>query len=88
MNLIPQVVDVDNEFEKFVQLTGKQRLHILAEQIAAIIKAGPENESLFLSKLPELFCTRFGFALRPHHYGAANLEALVAKLKGHFHVIP
>lgn len=83
---IVQVSEVNSEFEKFVQLTVKQRLRILAEQIATIIKEQSENGTLLLSDLPDLFCTQFGFALRPEQYEAASLESLMAKLKGHLYV--
>lgn len=77
---------MDNEIEKFVQLTTKQRLKILAEQVATLVKSHC-NSTMPLSALPDAFRLHFGFALRPLQYETNSLEELVAKLRSHVQVI-
>ena len=81
-----QVFELDNEIEKFVQLTTKQRLKILAEQVATLVKNNC-NSALPLNTLPDAFRLHFGFALRPLQYETNTLEELVAKLRSHVQVI-
>jgi len=81
-----QVFELDNEIEKFVQLTTKQRLKILSEQVATLAR-NHSNSSLLLSALPDAFRLHFGFALRPQQYEVNGLEELVAKLRSHVQVI-
>lgn len=71
---------MDNEIEKYVQLTTKQRLKILAEQVATLVRIN-SGRPLALSSLVDSFRMHFGFALRPEQYDAADLNELVAKLK-------
>lgn len=77
---------MDNEVEKYVQLTTKQRLRILSEQVATLVRQ-QQTCSLSLASLPEAFRLHFGFALRPHQYQAADLEELVSKLRSNVHVL-
>ncbi len=76
---------MDNEIEKYVQLTTKQRLRILSEQVATLVRNQP-GRSLILNSLPDAFRLHFGFALRPEQYEACDLDDLVSKLRNNVQV--
>lgn len=78
---------MDNEIEKYVQLTVKQRLRILSEQITSLVQNHSGHQPLLLSLLPDLFRNHFGFALRPELYESGSLDELLAKLRNHIQVI-
>lgn len=81
-----QVFETENEIEKYVQLTIKQRLKILSEQVTALIRNHSVHQPFLLSNLPNVFRIHFGFALRPEQYDANSLDELLAKLKNHVQV--
>lgn len=78
---------MDNEIEKYVQLTMNQRLKILSEQVTTLVRSHSGHQPLLLSYLPEMFRVHFGFALRPEQYDAGSLDELVGKLRNHVQVI-
>lgn len=78
---------MDNEIEKYVQLTIKQRLRILSEQITTLVQNHSGHQPLLLNFLPDLFRNHFGFALRPELYDTGNLDELLAKLRNHVQVM-
>ena len=77
---------MDNEIEKYVQLTMKQRLKILSEQVTSLVRNNSAHQPLLLNYLPDAFRIHYGFALRPEQYNAASLDELVAKLRNHIQV--
>lgn len=77
---------MDNDIEKYVQLTIKERLRILSEQITLLVRNNSSQQALLLESLPEAFRIHFGFALRPEHYDVQSMEELVGKLKNHIRV--
>jgi hypothetical protein len=78
---------MDNEIEKYVQLTMKQRLKILSEQVSSLVRNHSGHQPLLLNYLPDAFRIHFGFALRPEQYNAGSLDELVAKLRNHVQVL-
>lgn len=78
---------MDNEIEKYVQLTMKQRLKILSEQITTLVRNHCDHQPLLLNCLPDAFRIHFGFALRPEQYDAGSLDELVVKLRNHVQVL-
>lgn len=77
---------MDNEIEKYVQLTMKQRLKILSEQVTTLVRTHSGHLPLLLNYLPDAFRIHYGFALRPEQYDAGSLDELVAKLRNHVQV--
>ncbi|XP_046650849.1 meiosis regulator and mRNA stability factor 1-like isoform X2 [Daphnia pulicaria] len=82
-----QVFEMDNEIEKYVQLTMKQRLKILSEQVTSLVRNHSAHQPLLLNYLPEAFRIHYGFALRPEQYNAVSLDELVGKLRNHVQVV-
>lgn len=76
---------MDNEIEKYVQLTTKQRLKILAEQISTLIRNHSGQRPL-LNAIPDIFRMHFGFSLKPEQYETESLEELFGKLRSHVQV--
>ena len=81
-----QVFEMDNEIEKYVQLTMKQRLRILSEQVTTLVRNHSGHQPLMLNQLPDAFRIHYGFALRPEQYDAGSLDELVAKLRNQVQV--
>lgn len=77
---------MDNEIEKYVQLTTTQRLRILGEQITTLVRNHAGCRPLLLDSLPDAFRIHFGFALKPEQYQSTSLEELIAKLRTHVQV--
>lgn len=78
---------MDNEIEKYVQLTMKQRLKILSEQVTSLVRNHSAHQPLLLNYLPDAFRIHYGFALRPEQYNAVSLDELVGKLRNHVQVL-
>ena len=77
---------MDNEIEKYVQLTMKQRLKILSDQVTSLVRNHSGHQSFLLNYLPEAFRIHYGFALKPEQYSAGSLDELIVKLRNHVQV--
>lgn len=81
-----KVFELDNEIEKYVQLTMQQRMRILSDQIMWLVRNHSGHQPLLLSYLPDAFRIHYGFALRPEQYDARSLDELITKLRNHVQV--
>ncbi|XP_059351299.1 meiosis regulator and mRNA stability factor 1-like isoform X2 [Daphnia carinata] len=82
-----QVFELDNEIEKYVQLTMKQRMKILSDQVTWLVRNHTGHQPLLLNYLPDAFRIHYGFALKPEQYDARSLDELVTKLRNHVQVV-
>lgn len=82
-----QVFELDNEIEKYVQLTIKQRMKILSDQVTWLVRNHTGHQPLLLNYLPDAFRIHYGFALKPEQYDARSLDELITKLRNHVQVV-
>lgn len=84
---IPTTIEIteDADGERILQLTDGERLNVVGEHIAFLIKnhsAYKERGSpnIYLSELPMLYLRQYGHALRPENFGEASLAGIIGKL--------
>ncbi|KAK7082553.1 hypothetical protein SK128_020988 [Halocaridina rubra] len=76
------VYDDEEDGEKQLQLVERERLKVLGDQIAAVVKGAP-RQVIKISALAQVFTKYYGYSLRPSHYGSNTLEELLGKLRNH-----
>ncbi|XP_066944259.1 meiosis regulator and mRNA stability factor 1 isoform X6 [Macrobrachium rosenbergii] len=76
------VFDDEEDGEKQLQLVERERMKVLGDQIAAVVKGSP-RQVLKISALAQVFTKYYGYSLRPSHYGSTTLEELIGKLRNH-----
>ncbi|XP_064094347.1 meiosis regulator and mRNA stability factor 1-like [Macrobrachium nipponense] len=74
--------DDEEDGEKQLQLVERERMKVLGDQIAAVVKGSP-RQVIKISALAQVFTKYYGYSLRPSHYGSTTLEELIGKLRNH-----
>ncbi|XP_068205935.1 meiosis regulator and mRNA stability factor 1 isoform X2 [Palaemon carinicauda] len=76
------VFDDEEDGEKLLQLVERERIKVLGDQIAAVVKGAP-RQVIKISALTQVFTKYYGYSLRPSHYESTTLEELIGKLRNH-----
>ncbi len=78
---VPGTVEVteDADGERLLQLTDSERLAVVADQIAALVKASGTRQAVEIGELQELFARQFGYHLRPENFDHNTLVALLSE---------
>lgn len=78
---VPGTVEVteDPDGERLLQLTDSERLSVVAEQIATLVKSS-RRQSVQLDHLTEMYSRQFGYQLRPENHGKTTLVGLMKSL--------
>ena len=83
---IPTTIEIteDADGERILQLTDIERLKVVGEHIAFLIKNHAEIRSrdpcLLLSDLSQLYLRQYGHNLRPENFGASTIRGIIEKL--------
>merc|ERR1712223_28465 len=87
---IPTTIEIteDVDGERILQLTDSERLVVVGEQIADLIRnnsvvkrRGPSaHQSIVLRELPQMYRRQYGYALRPEDFGQSSLKGVIEKM--------
>lgn len=77
---VPGTVEVteDADGERLLQLTDSERLSVVADQIANLVRSS-RRQGLKLDRLAELYVRQYGYQLRPENFGMNTLAGLLSK---------
>ena len=77
--------DDDDEGEKQLQLVERERIRVLGEQVAAVVRGAPCH-AINVSALTRVFTRYYGCSLKPSQYGSSSTIELMEKLRNHVKV--
>lgn len=80
---IPTTVEIteDADGERMLQLTDSERLVVIGEEIATLIRnLRRGQQSIKVADLPDLYKREFGYALRPDNFGEHTVTGILKKL--------
>ncbi|XP_040577997.1 meiosis regulator and mRNA stability factor 1 isoform X2 [Lepeophtheirus salmonis] len=77
---IPHIVEIteDCDGERLLQLSGSERLAVIGEQIAEMIRSS-HKQYLSLNEISESYMIQYGYQLRPENYGEKTIRNLLNK---------
>ncbi|XP_071550871.1 meiosis regulator and mRNA stability factor 1 isoform X2 [Panulirus ornatus] len=78
--------DDDDDGEKQLQLVERERIRVLGDQVAAVVRGAP-HQAIRISALTQVFTRYYGYSLKPSHYGSDSLEDLIGKLRNHVKLV-
>ena len=86
---MPTTIEIseDADGERILQLTDAERLVVVGEQIANLIRNNisskrgntPGGQSIPLIELENLYRRQYGYALRPEDFGQSSLKGVIGK---------
>ncbi|CAB4057651.1 LKAP [Lepeophtheirus salmonis] len=82
---IPHIVEIteDCDGERLLQLSGSERLAVIGEQIAEMIRSS-HKQYLSLNEISESYMIQYGYQLRPENYGEKTIRNLLNKFVDFF----
>lgn len=75
----------DDDGEKHLQLVERERIRVLGEQVAVVVRGAPQ-QAIKISALTQVFTHYYGYSLKPLQYGSDSLVDLIRKLRNHVKV--